>query len=88
MPCLRPVDPAGQDTVVHLMLLWKEPKTLHAAQYILALCMPFLRTLRTLAQTLFVFVQTSGGGEGGIRVEWQIMISLCLAFDKHLLGTG
>ncbi len=47
----------------------------------------FLGTLPALAPTLFVFVQTSGGGERGIRVEWQIMTCLCLAFDKYLLGT-
>ena len=45
----------------------------------------FLGTLLALAQTQFFFFQTSGGGEGGKRVEWQIMISLCLAFDKYLL---
>lgn len=35
-----------------------------------------------------VFVQTSGRGERGKRVEWQIMNTLCLAFDKYLLGTS
>lgn len=39
-----------------------------------------LGALPALAPALFVFVQTSGGGERGIRVEWQIMTSLCLAF--------
>lgn len=87
VPCLRPVDPTGQDTVAHLVVLWKEPKPLQAAQYILDPLYAFLGTLLALAPTLFVFVQTSGGGERGIRVEWQIMISLCLAFDKYLLGT-
>lgn len=84
VPCLRPVGPAGQDTGAHLVLLWKDPKTLQAAQYILD---PLYASLSALAPTLFVFVQTSGGGERGIRVEWQIMTCLCLAFHKYLPGT-
>lgn len=50
-----------QDTVAHVVLLWKEPKALQAAQYIQVLCMPF----PVLALNVFVFAQTSGGGEGG-----------------------
>lgn len=38
----------------------------------------FLGTLPALAPTLFVFVQTSGRGERGKRVEWLIMNTLCL----------
>lgn len=49
---------------------------------------PFLGTLPALAQALFVFVQISGRGERGKRVEWQITNTLCLAFDKYLHGTS
>lgn len=49
---------------------------------------PFLGSLPALAPTLFVFVHTSGRGERGKRVEWQKMKTLCLAFDKYLLGTS
>lgn len=85
MPCLRPADPTGQDTVAHLVLLGKEQKTLWPAQYILALCVPFWVLSLHWLKLSFFFFQTSGGGEGGKRVEWQIMISLCLAFEKYLL---
>lgn len=63
------IGPTGQDTVAHV-LLCKEPKTLQAAQYILGPLCAFLGSPPALAPALFVFVQTSGGGERGIRVEW------------------
>lgn len=80
VPCLSPVDPTGRDTVAHLVLLWEEPKNSACGSIYTGPLCTSLGALPTLAPTLFVFVQTSGGGERGIRVEWQIMTSLCLAF--------
>lgn len=48
----------------------------------------FLGALPALAPALFVFVHTSGRSVRGKRVEWQIMSTLCLGFDKYLLATS
>lgn len=86
VPCLMPVDHTGRDTVAHLVLLWKEPITLQAAQYILRLCMPFwVPSLHWLQ--LCLCLSKHQEEVRVIWVEWQIMTSLCLAFDKYLLGT-
>lgn len=83
-PCLRA---GGSYRTGHsgTTLYCSERNQKHCGQ--LNIYWPSVCFLPALAPTLFVFVQTSGGGEGGIRVEWQIMISLCLAFDKYLPGT-
>lgn len=62
------VDPPGQNTGVHLVLLWKELNTHEADEYIVVPCVPLCIPSMHWFQR-FVFAQTSGRGERGERVE-------------------
>lgn len=77
----------GQDTGTPCIAA-KGTKNAAGSSIYTAALYPFLGTLPALAQALFVFVQISGRGERGKRVEWQITNTLCLAFDKYLHGTS